>query len=143
MLKACSKCGTETEMFGKSSRSKDGYRSQCKPCEKTYEETRTKRDWPAERAAKTQDYRRCAHYRHRYGITLEEYDNMLAVQGGRCAICSSEYAGPKGRFHVDHDHETQEIRGLLCHGCNTALGHMRDSTAILESAIQYLEDHGL
>ena len=68
---------------------------------------------------------------------------MLEEQGGACAICRSTSPGGKGRFHVDHDHVTQEIRGLLCHGCNTTLGQVKDSPAALRAAAEYLEDYGL
>lgn len=62
-------------------------------------------------------------YRKRYGITLAEYEAMLAAQGNRCAICSSEKAGNTGQcFAVDHCHETGKVRGLLCIKCNARLG---------------------
>lgn len=76
-----------------------------------------------------------------YGITPEQYDDMLAAQGNRCAICRRESPGSKGRrfFYVDHDHKTGKIRGLLCHSCNTALGGFQDSPDLLQAAIAYLE----
>ena len=55
-----------------------------------------------------------------YGMTLEQYKHMLAAQLGGCAICGS--APPKGqRLHVDHDHETKTVRGLLCRKCNQGM----------------------
>lgn len=79
--------------------------------------------------------------RNKYGITLEEYDALLAVQGGGCAICgSTEPGGPKTSKHfpVDHDHATGKIRGLLCNPCNKALGVFKDSPALLFKAIAYI-----
>lgn len=75
-----------------------------------------------------------------YGMTLQDYDAMLAKQGGVCAI----HRGPNNinqPFHVDHDHKTGKVRGLLCNNCNTILGHAKDSILVLEAAIRYLEEH--
>ena len=66
-------------------------------------------------------------------MTLEQYDAILALQNGGCAICART-----DNLNVDHDHTTGSIRGLLCHGCNVGLGHFRDQTAHLEAAIRYL-----
>ena len=69
-----------------------------------------------------------AHSRRRalkakYGITIEQYDAILASQGGLCAICGTDKAhGFNDTFHVDHDHLTGRIRGLLCFACNRRLG---------------------
>lgn len=68
--------------------------------------------------------------KYKYGITYEDYERMLAEQGGCCAICGSSDSGGRGRFHIDHDHSccpTQKtcgkcLRGLLCSTCNTRLG---------------------
>lgn len=64
--------------------------------------------------------KRRAHLKHRYGITVEQYDEMLAAQGGHCALCPWEPSDGKV-LAVDHDHETGRVRGLLCRGCNLAL----------------------
>ena len=78
--------------------------------------------------------------KRKFGITLEEYRQMLKAQGGRCAICNQE---PKDEPHhralaVDHDHTTNRIRGLLCFHCNTGLGNLRDDPELLRKAIEYL-----
>lgn len=77
-----------------------------------------------------------------HGITLEDYDMMLLTQNMRCAICGTDTPKGRGRFHVDHNHDTGTIRGLLCHECNTALGLLKDSPATLARAIEYLTDNG-
>ena len=56
----------------------------------------------------------------KYGITINEYDEMLVQQNGLCAICEGQSGTIKG-FHVDHDHDTDQVRGLLCHSCNQAM----------------------
>jgi len=73
-----------------------------------------------------------------YNLTVEEYDAILESQGNKCAICYSAVPGGKGRFHVDHNHETKEIRGLLCHHCNLGLGNFKDNINSLLRAIAYL-----
>lgn len=73
----------------------------------------------------------------RYGITLEEYNMMLKNQGSVCAVCGGDNFG--NTFHVDHNHTTNKIRGLLCNNCNTVLGHSKDSIEVLLKAIEYLK----
>lgn len=75
-----------------------------------------------------------------YGITLEKYDEMLAAQGGACAICTRPPSGQE--LVVDHDHDTDEVRGLLCQNCNIGLGHFRDDPDLLLQVIEYLERWG-
>jgi hypothetical protein len=74
----------------------------------------------------------------KYGITQLEFDGLLQRQGNSCAICGSSDPRGRGGFHVDHDHETGEVRGLLCHNCNTGLGKLGDNLESLERAVQYL-----
>jgi hypothetical protein len=73
-----------------------------------------------------------------YGISLEEYERMLACQGGRCAICGSTDPCGKPTFAVDHDHVTGEVRALLCNKCNPAIGMLGDDPERLEAAARYL-----
>ena len=75
----------------------------------------------------------------RYGISLKEYYQRLSSQNGLCAICGSSVSETRRRFHVDHDHKTGEIRGILCHRCNVALGMVQDNIKILSLMIKYLE----
>lgn len=77
----------------------------------------------------------------RYGITREWYDTTLENQGGCCAICQTAEVGRKGHthFHVDHDHSTGEVRGLLCDLCNRGLGYFKDDGPLLVQAAKYLE----
>lgn len=78
----------------------------------------------------------------KYGIRPEDYDRMLAEQDGRCAICRQIPKKRKKReLHIDHDHETNKVRGLLCGTCNTAIGYFRDSLEIMEAAVEYLKRH--
>lgn len=71
-----------------------------------------------------------------YGISIEQYEVMIADQGGGCAICNRQPGNR--RLHVDHCHETGKIRGILCSGCNTALGLLNDNPDLIDKASDYL-----
>jgi hypothetical protein len=83
-----------------------------------------------------QDIKRTA---RRYGLTADDYDALLAAQGGVCAICGGP-PSEKRRHHIDHDHETGVVRGLLCSNCNTAMGRFGDDPERLMEALRYLQD---
>lgn len=73
----------------------------------------------------------------KYGISKEEFSEMLLNQGGVCAICKGDNSGKTLR--VDHNHVTGKIRGLLCSNCNVALGMTKEDRNILEEMIDYLD----
>lgn len=79
--------------------------------------------------------------RTRYGLTLEEFDARLLAQGGGCAICGIKKNQLARDFHVDHNHETGQVRGLLCFACNTGIGKLGDDPDLLEAAAAYLRLH--
>ena len=77
-----------------------------------------------------------------YGLTSAEFDAMLAGQGGVCAICgTAEWPGRANAPHVDHCHESNQIRGILCHDCNIGLGNFKDDPTRLMAAVAYLAKH--
>lgn len=77
-----------------------------------------------------------------YGIDGREYDRLLGLQDGRCAICRTrEPGGGREVFAVDHDHVTNQVRGLLCYRCNTAIAYLQDDPKILRAAVRYVERH--
>jgi hypothetical protein len=73
-----------------------------------------------------------------YGISVEKYEHLYSEQSGKCAICSGDCPTGK-RLSVDHDHETGEVRGLLCSSCNNGLGRFKDDPELLRKAGDYLE----
>lgn len=85
----------------------------------------------------------------RYGLSEDDLANLLAAQGGKCAIegCGATEPGGRGSFHVDHNHACcpgikscgRCIRGLLCHSCNTALGLFKDNASLMRKAAEYVE----
>ena len=74
--------------------------------------------------------------KYRYGITTEQYFEMLKDQNGGCAICGKIF---DRALDIDHCHRTGKIRGLLCNNCNQAVGRFQDSIENLKKAITYLE----
>ena len=74
----------------------------------------------------------------KFGVSVEEYERMLVEQGGGCKICGNTNSGK--RLAVDHDHQTGQVRGLLCSACNVGLGMFKDSTDLLRRAINHLTD---
>ena len=76
--------------------------------------------------------------RKNYKITLEEYNSILRKQKYCCAICEITHEEYKKTFHIDHDHKTDKIRGLLCYPCNALLGYSKDNIKILQKAISFL-----
>ena len=73
----------------------------------------------------------------KYGITAEEYEQRLALQNGVCGICDSQFRNTRDE-HIDHDHVTGQVRGILCSGCNKALGNFKDSPEIILKAAEYI-----
>ncbi len=89
---------------------------------------------------KTNDYQYRIRLKRRYGINGEEYDRMLISQNGGCAICGANKEQNRGQFlAVDHCHRTGNVRGLLCHLCNRAIGLLKDNPAVIERAAEYLK----
>lgn len=93
---------------------------------------------------KLRHYRNAHKARHRrwklqtkYGLTLEQMEQMFVAQNGQCAICLKPFE-KWSNIHVDHNHETGKVRQLLCSNCNTAIGLFHDNIQTLSNAIDYL-----
>lgn len=85
--------------------------------------------------------RRRQHLARRYGCTVEQYDILMELQNGVCAICKGPLTRAKGKLpHLDHDHVTGKIRGVLCAGCNHGLGYV-EKPGWVELARNYLAKH--
>lgn len=131
--KTCSTCGEEkpTDDFYHQRRA-------CKPCVREHQ--RRFRD-------SRPDYNHTRNLQRRYGLSVDEYETFIANQNFACAICEVEISttlGYKAKrpVVVDHNHETGEVRGILCPKCNLVLGHARENTTILYKAIVYLSERG-
>ena len=125
--KYCPKCDQvlPLDRFSRNKSTANGYESHCRSCR-----SRAGNRVALDRMNETRFLRR-------YGITVEQRDALLRDQGGKCAICKR----PLTRPCLDHDHATGRARGLLCQQCNTLIGMSRDTVAILQAAISYLEEH--
>lgn len=142
MMKVCGGCKAEkpvTEFWIDRTRGRP--KSHCKVCTVASTKAWTKRNpnYERERYQKIKTETRERHLIRKYGVTLADYERMLAAQGGVCAICGGAESAEHNRvFHVDHCHATGAVRGLLCRGCNHILGHVKDDPDTLRSAIAYL-----
>jgi len=131
MLKTCKVCGAEKNIS-------DFYtgRRECKDCKNAAARKRYIDD-PQTTQRNLIRMRERAKER-RYGITQEQFDQMIINQNNKCKICSIEFKGTKFT-HIDHCHDSNIVRGLLCNNCNLALGQFNDNTDILDNAIKYLQ----
>jgi hypothetical protein len=165
-MKTCSRCGATKplEAFNRRQGVPDGRQGRCSACttelqrqhraehpEQHAEWARGRNADPGyrqRRARQSQEWRRAnpdrvAEHRRRgrlkaYGLTPEEYEAMSAEQGHACKICKQ---GPVGRgqgLHVDHDHMTGRVRGLLCTRCNLMIGCALDDPKVLEAGVRYI-----
>jgi hypothetical protein len=107
-----------------------GRRSDVSFCTRECKQKETVRSGRAAKASREWYYRRA------YGMSRED---LIAKFGDRCNICGAKEGGGRhGNLHIDHDHATGEVRGVLCHGCNVSLGHFKDRPDLLRAAIKYL-----
>ena len=133
-VRECNMCRRVTPLSGmkKNGTKASGRRrwgTRCAPCSATQA-----RQWYAD----NKEYANAAAQVRAYGITVEDYAELMRAQGGGCAICFTiENSGH--RLCVDHNHSTGAIRGLLCHGCNRGLGLLQDDPDVLARAITYIE----
>ena len=131
-MRCCARCGIEQthENTTRDKRAKNGLRSICKECA-----------GKERKGLKT--YYREHHLMSKYGISEVEYEEMAAAQDHRCRICKIESKYVEyGKLAVDHDHDTGEVRGLLCKKCNQAIGLLQDRSDFCEAAGTYLKEYG-
>lgn len=98
------------------------------------------RRWRIKHPDRAKESGRRASLKYHYGVSWQEYDNMMFLQNGTCAICLGDNVGKP--LSVDHDHVTGVVRQLLCVKCNTALAMVNDCPELLLVAAGYLRKHG-
>ena len=143
--KRCVKCKVFREMSSFVSLQHGGETGACSICRATNRRLHEKHTTKESRAIAHKRWRERnpdRHKRHKrngvlkkYGITVEDYDQLLLSQEGKCACCKQHIT--KG--HVDHNHATKQVRGILCPQCNTGLGMFNDDIDRLKMAVRYLE----
>lgn len=143
-MKICPKCNITKSLdnFGTCLRLKDGKNTYCKECVRKFSKTtysnrkskklKENKLWRQTNKHKYKEYK----LKHRYGITLEIYEQMKLQQNGLCKICNRNK-----ELVVDHCHKTGKVRGLLCGKCNKGLGHFFDNKNYLKQAINYLGEN--
>lgn len=134
MLRKCRCCGKEAtteeelDLFVKRKECRYDRDNYCKECSNEYNR-RYAYDYEKDKAYK---------FKYAYGITLDEYSEMFKEQQGCCLICDTQ----EEKLVVDHNHETGEVRGLLCNKCNSALGFLKDNPKFVLKAYEYLVEKG-
>lgn len=118
--------------FHRSKRHPQGRYPWCKDCKNARSAGYYKR-WTDEQREKHK--RRVAAWR--YGLSAEEYDELIFGEEARCAICGGQDSR-RGRLCVDHNHQTGKVRGALCTDCNLAIGYLRDDPELFRKAAAYL-----
>jgi hypothetical protein len=145
VTKVCRDCGEEKplEAFPLQKGGRQGRHPLCKRCRAAQERRRYERDrerilelMRADPARRVRTRRQAL--RRKYELTLEEYDDLRIRQRGCCAICELRVA----QLCVDHDHDTGEVRGLLCSNCNFGVGDFADSPERCFRAASYLTERG-
>jgi len=161
-VKKCRICGESKPLhaFYRAAGMRDGHRNECKPCNLADKKRRYEADpakykamvkrWQQANADYLNAYRReynatperkralrDGYYRRTFGISADDFDALLASQDGGCAICGG-VPEREASFHLDHDHLSGSIRGILCLSCNQALGHFRDDPTVLQRAADYV-----
>jgi len=134
--KQCYTCKNEypatKEYFHHNKINKGGLSGSCKSCKREYSKRNPRR---------IEQSRQC-NLKQKFGITLDQYDQMFEIQGGVCAICGNveTHKNHYGivRLSVDHNHKTGKIRGLLCNNCNTGLGHFKEDPGLMLKATNYI-----
>ncbi len=134
MMKKCKDCGKRKRLseFTPRSERSGHYTVNCKDCR-----SKDSQEYRRKNRSDVRVYEKSSKLKIAYGITLNEFNEILKRQGERCAICRTNRPSGRG-FGVDHDHKTGRIRGILCHSCNTGIGLLKDSPKLLEKALKYL-----
>ena len=125
----CPDCGEDKppEEFPRNKRTKSGRGTYCKTCHNRRGRETVKRLY-----GNTRHY----HLKQKYGIGTADFDRLVAAQGGSCPICRKRRA-----VHVDHEHGTRIVRGILCELCNGGLGQFKDDPRRIAAAIVYVTRH--
>lgn len=136
-MKRCARCQETKPLddFYKNRTQSQGVQAYCKPCWKA--DIKARLDGPDRE--KMLRWRRSGHLVKKYGITADEFDAIVAAQGGGCAICGRTEDRAERYLCVDHCHDTGRVRGGLCSPCNQGMGQFAHDPALLRAAAEYLE----
>lgn len=148
-MKICKRCNISRPLiqFDPHKTAKDGLRGYCKPCRNAaqslyYQKHKLeRRSYDQAYYRRNPDKWRDEQLRRKFGITIENYRIILDQQDGKCLICLRSAADFPGQrwLAVDHCHATGQIRGILCHSCNRAVGLFQDNPDLMIKAAQYVQ----
>jgi hypothetical protein len=133
-MKHCTRCKELKPLtdFYNNKQTKDKKASQCKSCFKVHE-----KNWQLNNPESFKASCRKRNLKKKYGLTVEQYDEMFNKQNKRCACCNRE----TDKLVVDHNHTTGAIRELLCSPCNTALGLLNEDVTVMQNMSNYVRKH--
>jgi len=136
--KQCKRCFVKKplSLFFKDSRAKDKKRAYCKQCDRIRADS-----WKESNKERVAQYNSNYKLQYNYGLSIEEYEELLSKQNNKCAICNTDQKDLKRKLVVDHCHSSNKIRGLLCSHCNVGIGMLKENQDNLVAAIQYLKDN--
>ena len=135
--RVCSRCGLPKTWYYEDRRRSSGLQAQCRDCQVEANRLRYASKSDIERASIIQQVK-ARRDRRRYGLPKGGRDKILQAQGYKCALCGTPDPGSKKDWHVDHDHTTGAVRGILCARCNRGLGHLGDTAEGLKAALAYV-----
>ena len=164
-IKKCTQCNIEKAIseFHKHKNRKDGFCECCKECslkkhklyyiknkdelvikvKKYYQNHKKEKKeydkiYQIKNEAKRSEQKKWYHLKKTYKITERQYNDMFNKQSGYCAICGTHQSKLNHTLHIDHNHKTKKIRGLLCYKCNHALGLINESPKLCDKLKQYI-----
>lgn len=138
-IKICARCKQKKSIndFDKNKRASDGLTHNCKKCVLLFSQSPNSRARQKRNREKNKEKSKIYLLKRKFNIRIEDYLNLLELQGGVCMLCAKLNTNGK-MLAVDHNHKTGKIRGLLCSKCNVGLGQFNDDINVLTRAIQYL-----
>jgi hypothetical protein len=139
-IKTCNTCKEVYDLsnFHKNRAMPDGLHSQCKACGNAARKAH-KEKYPEKAKRWNKENPHYSLSQAGVNVTAEDFHKLLSEQNGKCAVCGYAPKENEKRLCIDHDHNTNEVRGLLCSRCNRGIGMFGDNANFLKSAASYLE----
>lgn len=136
--RSCNKCLKELPISEFYKRGKLGLHPDCRECFSTKNNASRRARYRISPSSPHENRRKSL--KVLYGISPEDYEEMVNKQHGRCKACGQK---PEKRLVIDHNHSTGKVRGLLCANCNCALGHLKEDVERCHGLIRYILEHAV
>ena len=153
-IKICFRCKKEKEStdFYRSKAIKSGFMNECKECngernkkwriKNKLKASKTSKEWALNNPERSRLLKLKSYLRRKYNITVEEFEKRKKAQQNRCLICEKVFV-LSSQTHVDHNHSTKKVRGILCTRCNFIVGMVENEGDIILKSIEYIKRHEL